>query len=118
MKKTIIFTILLFILAFTQTRAVAADYIVTRNDDRNNPTCVVGDCSLREAVMVSQTDGLADTIYFAGSLNGQTITLTDEIIWSGTLTITGPSASLLTIDGGAGFNRIFNMGVRRLLSRI
>lgn len=109
MKKATAFTILLFILTFARTSAEAANFTVTRTDDRNNPTCAVGDCSLREAVKAAENAFSDDNIYFAGSLNGQSITLTAEISVAnpGTMTITGPSANLLTIDGGAGSNRIF-----------
>jgi hypothetical protein len=47
MKKTIILILLLLISA---TISYAANCRVTRADDRNNPVCLAGDCSLREAV--------------------------------------------------------------------
>ncbi|MCA1637998.1 MAG: FG-GAP-like repeat-containing protein [Acidobacteria bacterium] len=81
--------------------------IVTRSDDRNNTTCVTGDCSLREAVNAANASATDDTINFASGLT--TITLTNEIVINnaGTLTINGLGANVLTIDGGAGTNRIF-----------
>ncbi|MBA4123586.1 MAG: VCBS repeat-containing protein [Acidobacteria bacterium] len=84
-----------------------SSFTVTRSDDRNNATCVSGDCSLREAVNAANASATDDTINFASGLT--TITLTNEIIINnaGTLTINGTGADVLTIDGGAGTNRIF-----------
>ena len=81
--------------------------IVTRSDDRNNAACVPGDCSLREAVNAANASATDDTINFASGLT--TITLTNEIIINnaGTLNINGLGANVLTINGGAGTNRIF-----------
>jgi len=80
--------------------------IVTRSDDRN-ATCVSGDCSLREAVNAANASATDDTIYFASGLTK--ITLANEIVINnaGALTINGTGANNLTIDGGAGTNRIF-----------
>ncbi len=81
---------------------------VTRSDDRN-ATCVPGDCSLREAVNAANASATDDTIDFAAGLT--TVTLTNEIVINnaGALAINGPGASSLTIDGGAGTNRIFSI---------
>jgi hypothetical protein len=50
-----------------------------------------------------------DTIVFAPSLNGQTITLTSgELLIRKNLTITGPGAGELTISGG-GLSRVFEV---------
>ena len=84
-------------------------FTVSRSDDRNNATCVPGDCSLREAVNASNASATDDTIDFASGLT--TITLTNEIVIgngnTGALAINGPGANVLTIDGGPGTNRIF-----------
>jgi CSLREA domain-containing protein len=82
-------------------------FTVTRTDDRDNPTCVVGDCSLREAVKAANAAPSNDTINFAAGVT--TITLANEIVINnaGTMTISGPGANVLTINGGAGTNRIF-----------
>ena len=89
-----------------QARAESS-FTVTRSDDRNNPTCAVGDCSLREAVNAANASPSDDTINFASGLTS--ITLTNEIVINnaGALTINGTGANNLTIDGGAGPNRIF-----------
>jgi len=83
-------------------------FTVTRSDDRNQPTCAAGDCSLREAVDAAKATAGNDTIDFASGLTK--ITLTNEIpinTINGTLVISGNGANVLTIDGGAGTNRIF-----------
>src|SRR6516164_3083671 len=62
--------------------------------------------SLREAITKAK-DG--DTIVFAPSLDGQTITLTsDQITINNSLDIEGPVASLLAISGND-TNRVFNI---------
>lgn len=118
-----IFAALAFIICLLAAQqASAADYVVTRVDDRNNATCAAGDCSLREAVTAANATSDADTISFnipAASCNASTnvctITLTTEsggeipIERTGALTINGTGANRLTIDGGAGTNRIFSI---------
>jgi hypothetical protein len=89
----------------------AATFTVTRNDDRN-AACVSGtDCSLREAVGAANAAATDDTINFAAGLTLITLASGDtgDILISnnGSLAITGPGANVLTIDGGAGINRIF-----------
>ena len=84
----------------------ALSFTVTRSDDRN-ASCIPGDCSLREAVEAANSSATDDTINFAPDL--RTVTLDSEIVINnaGALTINGPGASALTIDGGPGTNRIF-----------
>ena len=68
-----------------------------------------GSGSLR-AALAAATDG--DTIQFAPSLNGQTISLTTgELVINKSITISGPGASLLTVtrDQQAPGFRIFNV---------
>jgi len=65
-----------------------------------------GPGSLRSVVNSAKN---CDTITFAPSLNGQTITLTsDQLTISSSIDIEGPGASLLTISGND-INRIFNV---------
>ncbi len=94
---------LLFICVFS---AQAATFTVTRSDDRGNPTCVVGDCSLREAATAASAGG-PHTINFASNVS--TITLTGEISVNpaGVVTINGRGANIFTVNGGAGTNRVF-----------
>ncbi len=84
-----------------------ASLTVTRSDDRNNAACVPGDCSLREAVNAANASGSDDAINFASGLTR--ITLANEIVINnaGALTLLGPGANILAIDGGPGINRIF-----------
>jgi hypothetical protein len=75
----------------------------TNTDDSTGGACLTPtntDCSLREALDLSNTNADADTIVFNSNLTGQTITLTsaDLPITDG-VTITGPGASQLTVDG-------------------
>lgn len=106
----------LFALAFvvccaSSQNTFGANFTVTRNDDRN-ATCSSGtDCSLREAVKAANFAASDDVIDFAAGLTNITLASGDagdiEIINNGTLKIAGPGANVLTIDGGAGINRIF-----------
>lgn len=110
------FRVILIALAFIVCCAAAqntfaANFTVTRSDDRN-ATCISGtDCSLREAIGAANAAATDDIINFAAGLTNITLASSDtgdiEIINNGALTITGPGANILTIDGGAGINRIF-----------
>ncbi len=65
--------------------------------------------TLRDAILQANTDNDGDTITFAASLAGQTITLTQgELAITAPMTITGPGASQLTVSGG-GASRIFDV---------
>jgi CSLREA domain-containing protein len=90
--------------------ALAANFTVTKTADTNDGVCDA-DCSLREAVTAANSAGSSDTIGFAPSLSGTTLTLSlgveIVIVGNGTLTIDGLGANRLTISGGAGTNRIF-----------
>ncbi|HEX9000675.1 MAG TPA: choice-of-anchor Q domain-containing protein, partial [Blastocatellia bacterium] len=68
--------------------------------------------SLRQAITDAAGAAGDDTITFAASLNNMTITLASEIriaTANGSITINGPGANLLTIDGGPGTNRVFSI---------
>ncbi len=99
--------------------ARAANFTVNNNADTSdaaagNGVCAdaIGNCTLRAAVEEANALSGDDAINFAASLMNATITLTTGIEITingagGTLQITGPGADKLTIDGGAGSNRIF-----------
>ena len=65
-----------------------------------------GGVTLREAIAAANP---GDVVLFESDLNGQTITLTmGELVIDKNLTIEGPGADQLTIDGG-GISRIFRI---------
>ncbi|HUD84238.1 MAG TPA: hypothetical protein VMQ67_12075, partial [Candidatus Saccharimonadales bacterium] len=77
----------------------AATYEVINTNDSGAGT-------LRQTVLVAVSGG--DTIVFAPSLNGQTITLTSgEITVKTNLTILGPGSGLLTVSGNNA-SRVFD----------
>jgi hypothetical protein len=106
MKKEFIAAIFCFglILCGGFRPAQAATFIVSNNADS-------GAGSLRQAVLNANSAATGDTIEFTSAVYGATITLSSEIFLGsnggGTLTINGPGANRLIIDGGAGSNRIF-----------
>jgi CSLREA domain-containing protein len=95
--------------------AFSATYTVTKTADTNDGACDAADCSLREAIAAANASADNDIIVFAPlfSASAQTITLagTDlQINNNGTLTITGPTARVLTISGN-NQSRIFTNNV-------
>jgi CSLREA domain-containing protein len=92
-------------------------FVVTTIADHNDGTCSVGDCTLREAINVSNSANGANTITFASGLTG-VITLQSAL---GTLTvndsvsITGPGARVLAVSGNNTIPvLIFNNGTSTL----
>ena len=81
--------------------AQAATYTVTSAGDAGSGTCTAT-CTLRDAVAAA-TSG-SDTVTFASTLSGDTITLDiankGHIAITHNLTIQGPGANLLTVSGG------------------
>jgi hypothetical protein len=76
-------------------------YTVTNLDDS-------GTGSLRQAILdANASTGVNDTIVFQSGLSG-TITLGSELLITDPVTINGPGASAVTVDGG-GANRVFNV---------
>ena len=107
MKKELIAIIFCFglILCGNARPAQAATFIVSNTADS-------GSGSLRQAILNANAATTDDTIEFTSALHGATITLTSEIQIGfganhGALTINGPGANRLTIDGGPGSNRLF-----------
>ena len=84
------------------TTIVAVTPIVTRIDDRNNPACVAGDCSLREAVNTANASADIKAIQFSALFDSpQTITLTNgQIAINQSMSIIGKGANLTTVSGG------------------
>lgn len=103
--------------------ASAATFTVTKTADTNDGACDA-DCSLREAIAAANASADNDNIVFGSLFSSapQTITLsgTDLMINNnGTLTITGPTARILTISGN-NQSRIFtnNVDATTTISRL
>ncbi len=100
--------VLCFVVLVFGVANAAARTVDTTSDDGTLTACTLAanDCSLRGAISGAAAN---DTIKFSTDLNNQTITLTtnSEININKSLTINGPGANLLTIDGGPNANRIF-----------
>lgn len=69
----------------------AAVFTVTRDDDRNNATCVAGDCSLREAIKTANNAAGSDMIIFAAGVTS--IQLANAL---------PDITSVISIQGGSG----------------
>lgn len=80
---------------------------VTRADDRNNPTCAAGDCSLREALNQADGDAAYSVINFNIPANSAGCAGTNcTIILSSPLAPAADGGRLTTIDGNSGANVI------------
>ena len=95
----------LLLLIFSVSRAVAdvaqpgPTFTVNTLDDHSDGVCGVTDCSLREAIFAANGTGGTKTIKFAANVTG-TITLTGGgMLIKDALTITGPGARVLSVDG-------------------
>ena len=80
------------------------DLIVSSATDIVDNDFSSGQLSLREAVLIANARNGADTITFDATLNGQTITLTDDALTgelqvSESVDIVGPGAENLTVSG-------------------
>ena len=98
----------MLVLAGTVTEARAATFVVDSvSDDAGLTACTSApaDCSLRGALVNANGAGGSNVITFdAAVFNPGTITLTSTLpTITGTLSIDGPGASLVTVEGAAGF---------------
>lgn len=111
MRSTIFSALLLSLLLVCAGAASAATFTATKVVDTNDGTCDA-DCSFREAVVAANATVDNDTVAFSSLFNtSQTITLSlSEVVIAanGSLTITGPGANLLTLDGNQA-SRIITM---------
>lgn len=83
--------------------------VVSSNGDASDGDYSEGNLTLREACELSNANPFADTITFASSMRGTTITLTGSTLYiADSVTITGPGAGSLTIDANHG-SRIFTV---------
>jgi hypothetical protein len=93
-RRVVVVAVVLLAAAPAVAQAVVT---VNTNGDQAPPGCTGGTCSLRQAIAAAAA---GDTINFAPSLNGQTITLTGGVLAiSQSVTIAGPGAGMLTISG-------------------
>lgn len=93
--------------------AAPQNLIVTTTDDSVDGVCD-SDCGLREAIQAANSNPDRNTITFSvDQTNGAGTSAIEvggtEISITSDLTITGPGAGQLTIDGGMGNNRIFDI---------
>ena len=101
-------TLVLLAVLFAIGSARAATYTVNQSDDAGDGICDVT-CTLRDAVTAANSSSTADTIIFDSGITTVTLGADIEIYNQGLLTISGPGANILTIDGGPGTNRIFTI---------
>ena len=90
---------LFFILGTLQQTAQAAALTVTKTTDTNDGSCNA-DCSLREAIGAASN---GDTIHFANSLSGMTLTLQTAVSINKVITIDGstlPLSATIAMSGG------------------
>jgi predicted outer membrane repeat protein len=85
------------------------NFVVTTTDEHSDGLCGIADCTLIEALAASNANASANTITFAPGVSGTIFnsfgpgrSITHPV------TITGPGARTLTIDG-KGAHRIFNI---------
>jgi hypothetical protein len=96
--------------AALEERRLLSTLTVTSNYDGGG----IGDGTLRGEILAAAPSG--DTIVFAPSLNGQTITLTNgQLEIDKSLTIQGPGASLLAVSGN-NVSRVFQVGQTATIS--
>ncbi len=100
-------SLLAFLFAFS-TELFAVNIVVNQSDDAGDGTvCNAANCTLRGAVYAANNLSSNDTITFAAGITNITLNNEIQIFNNGALFIIGAGANVLTIDGGAGTNRIF-----------
>ncbi len=82
------------LISFVAASAHAATFTVTNNSDS-------GAGSLRDAINQANASPGADTVNFDPSVTGTIALTSGQLFSSGPLTIAGPGAAVLAIDGGA-----------------
>ena len=88
-------SLLIFVLFISANIGYAANCHVTRADDRNNPACLAGDCSLREAV----ADTNCASVDFSLDLVDNPLLLTmGEINITRSITVSGWGADAIVIS--------------------
>jgi CSLREA domain-containing protein len=95
----------------------AADFTVDTTTDEKDTSCTDGDCSLRDAIIIANGNGQADTITLPSGTYALTLTGTGEdaaatgdLDVTNPLTITGAGPSQTTIDAsGVISDRVFDI---------
>jgi len=92
--------------------AIVGAFVVDNGGDVDDGKHGAGELTLREAIrLANNTIGGLDTITFAGSLSGQTITLGgSDLVVTDPLVIQGPGADKLTVSGN-GLSRIVTFAI-------
>ncbi len=85
-----------------------ASLIVDNSSDIDDGDYTLGQLSLREAIELANLNPVVNSISFAASLSGQAIVLSEELMITDHLVLSGPGADQLTLDGN-GTSRIFNI---------
>ena len=81
---------------------IETDLVVDQAADESDGNFLPGDLSLREAVEQANALTGPNVIRFNSSLNGTTLSINSGLAITDGVTINGPGANLLTIDGGGG----------------
>ncbi|MFL6520332.1 MAG: choice-of-anchor Q domain-containing protein [Chthoniobacterales bacterium] len=89
--------------------AQAATVTVTRLDDRN-VGCNAGDCSLREAIALANTQAGDDTIAFSVPTPATISLVNGNIAITSNIVVNGPGINFLTVDGN-NLDHIFSIGL-------
>jgi CSLREA domain-containing protein len=103
--RLVVFALVWLVLALPSITEAATIVVGNTNDGSNTLPCdPVAGCTLRQALLTASTNGQADDIVFAPELNGfipLSVTFGPlALAQDGDLTITGPGAERLAIDGG------------------
>ena len=94
----------------TNIRPDGSNFLVNTLDDHDDGTCGVSDCTLREAInAVGQIPGRGVVVGFAPDLSGTLALKTYLPDINKNITIRGLGANVLTVDGSAINDKIFNI---------
>ena len=94
----------------TNIRPDGSNFLVNTLDDHDDGTCGVSDCTLREAInAVGQIPGRGVVVGFAPDLSGTLALKTYLPDINKNITIRGLGANVLTVDGSAINDKIFNV---------
>ena len=85
-----------------------ADFVVTTTDDHNDGVAGTVDCTLREAIIAANAGADANTITFASNVTGVITLRLGELAITNDVTIVGPGAMVLAVNGNRS-SRVFNL---------